>query len=566
MSLIRRGSDRSERGQVLVMVAASLTILLGFSALVTDLGMLWTVQQSTRSIADSAALAGAQEMQVVGLRGINTAARQEARGTAVAHVKDRVGATGMPTCATGGAPTDHDGDGKFGYDSDVRNCPMPGTDYLVSVLTPGPLCVHCDLERSIMVEVTRVEVPMFFGGLMGLDEFTSRQTSVATITYSADFAVLTLRPPNFDSNGTDKNAANVSVGGTGTKLTVSVGDVGTNTNMVLSGGATVQLDEGYKVHHYDPAPAWTQPPPAHKLKSLIKDPNHTYPVRTGAPTFNSDGEAQLSAADCEAVRNSIPPNYVYPGTSTLIRDVPMSQPVRCLKPGIYNVQLRASENEVVIMTPGVYFVDKGMVVRGVLIGGYHAAPAPGVTLMFNEANGPNNGALDANNAKIFALNGGTRFNTCTTAADGTETCSGVEAGPAIGSDGEDIDTCDTCPIGESSLNITIIVKRDENCVSTQQPYPSTCNDTGNKTLNMSGGGSLYLAGVQYAPSDNVAISGGSSGEGKAGRIISWTVTYSGGARVNQTYPGVSEGPGTIRLDAACTGADTTSMTNASCNP
>lgn len=561
--MVRRSSDGTERGQVLVIVAASLTVLLGFSALVTDLGILWSIQQSTRSIADSAALAGAQELQVVGLRGINTAARQEARGSAVAHVRDRVNATGMPTCATGGAPTDGDSDGKLGYNSDVRNCPLPGTDYLVSVLTPGPLCVHCELERSVMVEVTRTDVPIFFMGLFGVDAFTSRQTSVATITYSADFAVLTLRPPVV---GSTTNAGDVSVGGTGTTLRVSVGDIGTNTNMVLSGGATVKLDEGYKVHHYDATPAWVQPPPAQKLKSLIKDPKHTYPVRTGAPTFAAMADAELSVDACRAVRNTIPPNYVYPGTGTLISAVPMTQPVRCVKPGIYNVQLRASENEVLILTPGVYFLDKGMVVRGVLIGGYHAAPAPGVTLMFNEANGASNGALDANNGKIFALNGGTRFNRCTTAADGTETCSGVEAGPAMGFDGEDIDTCDTCPIGETSLNITIVVKRDENCVSTAQPYPSSCNDNGNKTLNMAGGGALYLAGVQYAPSDNVSISGGSTGQGKAGRIIAWTVSYSGGAKVNQTYPGVSEGPGTIRLDAACTGGGARSMANALCNP
>jgi hypothetical protein len=83
---------------------------------------------------------------------------------------------------------------------------------------------------------------------------------------------------------------------------------------------------------------------------------------------------------------------------------------------------------------------------------------------------------------------------------------------------------------------------------------------------MAGGGALYLAGVQYAPTDNVKISGGSGTDGFAGRIISWTVSYSGGSKIRQQYPGVSEGPGIIRLDAACTGAGTTSMSNAKCNP
>ena len=554
MRLLRRSPERSERGQVLVMVAASFTVLLGFSALVTDLGMLWTIQQSNRSIADSAVLAGAQEMQLVGLRGINAGARAEARAAAVTNIKDRVGATGMPTCAVGGAPTDTDSDGKLGYDTDVRNCPMPGTDYLVSALAPSLLCVQCELERSMMVEVTRNEIPMFFAGLFGFDEFTARQTSVATITYSADFAVLTLRPPVV---GSSTNAGDVSVSGSGTRLTISVGDIGTNTNMVLSGGATVLLDEGYKVHHYDAAPAWVPPPPPNKLASFIQDPNHTYPTRTGAPTFSNDGQAATTAAECAAARAAVPSTYRAPFPSgPAINDPAMTYPVRCVKPGIYNYGLRSNNGEVLILTPGVYFLDSGLVVRGILIGGYEPA-LPGVALVFNRTVA---GRLDANNAEIFALNGGSRFNNCTPG------CSGFEAAPATGFDGDGIDTCGGgCPIGESNLSVTMLVEKDANCVVTQ-PYPTSCNDNGNNTLNMAGGGALYLAGVQYAPTDNVKISGGSSGDGKAGRIISWTVSYSGGTKITQTYPGVSEGPGTIRLDAACTGAGTNSMTNAACNP
>jgi hypothetical protein len=68
---------------------------------------------------------------------------------------------------------------------------------------------------------------------------------------------------------------------------------------------------------------------------------------------------------------------------------------------------------------------------------------------------------------------------------------------------------------------------------------------------MAGGGSLGLIGVQYAPTDNVRISGGSSGTGEVGQIISWTLTYEGGTRINQHYPGTT-GNGILRVDAACT--------------
>ena len=523
------------------MVAAALTVLLGFSALVVDVGMLWNAQQNHRSIADAAALAGAQEMQIYGLRGINSAAREEARYAAMQQIKDRTGATAMPTCSVGGAPTsDLDGDGKMGYAADIRNCAFPGTDFLGSVLTPSAACRTCEIERSIMVEVAS-GVPTFFAGLFGRDSWSVRKTSVATITYSADFAVLTLRPPVV---GSTTNAGDISLNGSGTHLHVSIGDIGTNTNMVLTGGALVTIDEGYKAHHYDAVPAWTQPPASKKLINLITDPNHTYPTRVGAPTYADLDSARLSDADCLIARLQVPLQYAV--GSTPIRDMAVAD-VDCLKPGIYTFSVkRLTNTKAFVLTPGVYFFDQGLVLRGTLIGGYQAG-LPGVTLVFNETQA---GRLDANNAMTFALNAGGAFN------GGT----GAEARPAIGFDGVPIQTG-----GELNLVITLMVTKDPNCVP-QTPYPSACNDNGNKALSMAGGGSLYLAGVQYAPTDNVTFSGGSSGQGSAGRIVAWTVTYSGGTRMIQQYPGEREGNGILRLDAACTGAGTLSMSSSLCNP
>lgn len=63
---------------------------------------------------------------------------------------------------------------------------------------------------------------------------------------------------------------------------------------------------------------------------------------------------------------------------------------------------------------------------------------------------------------------------------------------------------------------------------------------------------MALAGVQYAPTDNVVISGGSAGAGDVGQIIAWTLKYDGGTTINQRYPG-STGNGILRIDAACSG-------------
>ena len=56
-------------------------------------------------------------------------------------------------------------------------------------------------------------------------------------------------------------------------------------------------------------------------------------------------------------------------------------------------------------------------------------------------------------------------------------------------------------------------------------------------------------GVQYAPTDNVEISGNSSSNGKVGQIMSWTLKYSRGIRINQQGP-PTENNGILRIDAA----------------
>jgi hypothetical protein len=61
------------------------------------------------------------------------------------------------------------------------------------------------------------------------------------------------------------------------------------------------------------------------------------------------------------------------------------------------------------------------------------------------------------------------------------------------------------------------------------------------------------------PTDNVEISGNSSSNGRVGQIISWTLKYSGGIRINQQGPG-TQSNGILRIDAAC------SAPGEPCNP
>ena len=53
-------SDRTERGQILVMVAAALVVLLGIGALVVDLGFSWMLRRQEQNAADPGSLAAAR--------------------------------------------------------------------------------------------------------------------------------------------------------------------------------------------------------------------------------------------------------------------------------------------------------------------------------------------------------------------------------------------------------------------------------------------------------------------------------------------------------------------------
>jgi hypothetical protein len=61
-----RDRGGSERGSVAITVALCLTVLLGFAALVVDVGLNWATRTSAQTAADSAALAGASRLLVDG--------------------------------------------------------------------------------------------------------------------------------------------------------------------------------------------------------------------------------------------------------------------------------------------------------------------------------------------------------------------------------------------------------------------------------------------------------------------------------------------------------------------
>src|SRR4029453_1250824 len=57
-----RGRGGEERGSVAITVVLAMTVLLGFAALVVDIGLNWAARTSAQTAADSAALPGASRL------------------------------------------------------------------------------------------------------------------------------------------------------------------------------------------------------------------------------------------------------------------------------------------------------------------------------------------------------------------------------------------------------------------------------------------------------------------------------------------------------------------------
>jgi hypothetical protein len=531
------------RGQVLVLFALFLIVLLGLAALAIDVTGVQAELRHERGVADAAALAGASDMYRQGSNNVGDPEELNARTHAMQNLMDELSPAfvagdpilgALPTCA-GQAPP---------YNFDIVNCPVAGTGYFVSVFAPAPSCLSggCDPIRSVQVTVRNPRHGMAFARLFGQAEWNLPVTSVAERNRGTNYSFVTLRPPKpsrrndpLCTPNCDANDEDILLDGTNTRLTV-LGDMGTNTNMALRAGATVVLSEpGSFVDHYDAYQLWASPPPGRQVSTPIPDPGYPIPVRPTNSTYifpDDTAPYTLSPADCALEIAKLPSGYP-----------PITDPttVICLKPGLYEfAPTFNAATETLLFTPGVYFFDKGFTPgSGVdVIGGYEA-DQPGVAFVFRDGGAcPFPGSCDfaGNAVDLLVLNAGDAY---PNANPGDR-----PATAAVNWDTTLVETNTTVP-----LPMTLIVERDGAC-----PVGPTdvCGNNANQNLQLSlpGGGSLYAFGVQYAPTDNVRITGGSSGNGFLGQIWSWTVQYTGGSNINLVGAQNPE-PGVLRIATPC---------------
>jgi Flp pilus assembly protein TadG len=526
---------RRDSGQILVVFAMGLVVLLGFAALVVDVGLNYAQQRRYQSVADGASLAGAQELKPTSRSAPVTSLMQElARTRALEAVADELIGDGTLTSCD---PT-----------ADIVDCDLPGGRYRVSIQTPSPTCVSCVPERAVQVTVSEPRFSTIFARVLGQSTWDVRKTSVAGLSFGRQYTIVTLRPPQPNGMGGSFDVRDIRIEG-GTIVRVNTGDVATNSNMVYNGaGSILQLDAGYRMFYFDPynGPKWAPPNPANptgeKLGSLVDDPGYVIPTSSGGPTGAQDTDEAAGSACATAASELLADPGYEPYVPITAPATPDMDKIDCYLPGVYTTTLEVDNGDLAILEPGLYWLGGGMDAQGSVIGGWSPG-TEGVALVFRSDGWTSGGSGEFKNRTTgggtdphaVSLNAGTRFG---------DLAGGVEATAAMDFAGNPVVTN-----GDPPIKMTVMVDRDVSCIVEDDPYPA-CASEGKTVFDASGGSALYLAGVQFMPTDNVQIRGSSGSVGYVGQIWAWTVQYSGDSVITQEGL-VKDDTGIMRIDTAC---------------
>lgn len=482
-------THKRERGQVLPIAAMMMVVLMAISALAIDVSRKYSEERSLRSAADAAALAGAQDLQIGG---------RKATPNAADYARARTRASDLLVRQFGGSGV---GPGAACLASSNMDCTITGTSLRFTITTPYPGCVSCKPEQAMKVAVTNPSFATTFARVVGQTNWVTSQTSVAGSIFGANYSIVMLRPPDIlASNLSDKNRADFEING-GANLIVTSGDVGSNTSIIAPSNSTVDLETGYFAYHRDIGgeqdfkdamgnhPARLMPSP------FVVDPQYSVPVDP-VTQFAKQDDGKIS---CLGLTPAAPVD----ATS-------------CYLPGTYTnkqpFDIKAAE--VVYLTPGIYSFPTGLNINGTLKGGVTTGYGAVTLILPCCAVGAN--FYGASSEGIF-LN---------TAA-----------------------VIPTAAQGPGGIPLTLIVRRNESCFTGAVPILCSGNQN-NQVLQLSGGGTMQIGGIQYAPSDNIQIGGTKSvGTGTIGQIVSWTLKVNNGTIRQEGV--ANDTPGILRLDQAC---------------
>jgi hypothetical protein len=295
-----RSRGDSERGSVAITVALVMTVLLGFAALVVDVGLNWAARTSAQAAADSAALAGASRLLADGPAG------------ALLTVEDLL-TKNLPDLAL---PAGWATDG-VEANGEVVCWTLPG-----GPPSPGADCP--DGSNALQVITPPIEVHYAFAPVLGKSSNSIKATAAAAAGPAApNNCVLCLLEPSLGDALALTSNGGVQVDGGGIVVN-STGDPA----VVLSGGGDVTANQIRILGTVDDSPGGGQFTPAPEF---------------GGPAV-PDPLADLPTPDA---LTTPPPCCPVPAVPQIVTSD------TTLDPGVYH-SISVSGNATLTLQPGVY--------------------------------------------------------------------------------------------------------------------------------------------------------------------------------------------------------------------
>ena len=540
-AMVRR--DR-EAGQALVIFAIFLLVLLGTTAVAVDYGSWLKVRRDYQNVVDAAVLAGSVHL----VRPITAARQADAREAAWSSIETALGLT-LDETALGASNT-------------AVGTPVTSGPWRMWVSTPplgGPGAYGGNYGGNSRVLFAWVErnSEAFFSRVFGMGDPTVSAWATSG-TFPNRFAVITLRKNGDPTNG---NPTDIDVNG-GTELHVHDGDVGGNWGMSVNGVTSAIVmhsasGNSYGVFLTENTPTggngWTAgqvrtssgtPVPV-QFHAEVTDPMYPAPC-SGSLTFSSNPITAACLEDRTAVfTNSHRTTTARTGDSCALDPLEAVGPANDRLPtGRYdNIQIDTGEclvfdptfdqktgrqNGIVYIT-GTLDVNNGGLVLGdgvtlVFARGADLNMNAGASISLNSGNTTNNplGAVACGGNATGSLNN-CRFAGWTARGGGGGTYSW----------GGGISTTYAPPADPFERGIATYVCKTA----------SDCDSGGSASTNilqLNSASGIDYRGMIYAPYDNVKIAGQPTHD-DIGQLVGWTVMFTGGSAINQTFDGPDSG-------------------------
>lgn len=573
MSAPRHDNESRERGQVLVLTALFLVVLLVSAALAIDYSSWLSARRDFQSVADAAALAGAAQLSPPGLGTVTSAQQQNAATDALVYLSDHLGWGIDRATAQGALPQYLNqnapyvvtvGSRKFcvwiwtptpsaGTSAGTNPTCSPASGVLYSPAT------YAGSSHKVFVRVQEAR-PSYFARLAGITSELVSAIAVAGTAHS-DYAVITLKP----RLGNPDNQLDLTINGATTHLVVPIGTVGSNfsatcssasntgaitfptssleqtldvaeppptascTNANITGG-TIQLLPDYPIpdpDYFTPRPSWCtgayaaecQEPSVAGTASWPWPPLAIYPA-----CATGQDPAQHKITKCNTNFTLYPGKYEYINvpigvTATLSRNCYGDTADLVANP----THITPDTDCILSGRAGIFYLTSNAATAGIQVDNGGSLVGCGVLTVFDPRETGGAGKVQFNvsgSNALVALNDASVPGGCTMKWDPGQ-ISGTTAFKWYG-------------YNQPFENpVTMWVRPNRN------GYTLIGSNNGSNVIKFGANATLHEGGAIYAPEDNTTISGGPAGSG-VGQIVSWTLTYSGGTNITETYQGPSK--------------------------